>query len=69
MKLLMLFGNDIIDIIKVRKTKLTPSYLQDLKETLIVRNEESLNMASDMPQFALKLAAGKAGLNKDYTIV
>jgi len=54
MKLIMLFGNEIIDLIKIRKGKVSPSRLLTLKEKLITRNEESLNVATDEPQFALQ---------------
>ncbi len=53
MELIMLFGDEMIDKIKVnaRKAK-TPDYLLDLKEALIARNEENLNCCSDEPRFA-----------------
>ena len=69
MKLMMLFGNEIIDIIHIKKTRLTPSYLLNLKEMLIVRNEESLNTASDEPQFALKTISPQLGRSNDFVII
>lgn len=69
MKLMMLFGNEVIDIIKFRKTKLTPSYLLNLKEALIVRNEESLNIASDEPQFAIEKASAKVNAGSGFVFI
>lgn len=54
MKLMMLFGNEVIDLIKIRKAHISPARLLNLKEKLIVRNEESLNVATDEPKFALQ---------------
>ena len=54
MKLIMLFGNEVIDLIKIRKGKVSPSRLLSLKQRLITRNEENLNVATDVPQFALQ---------------
>ena len=54
MKLMMLFGNEVIDLIKIRKARISPTQLLNLKEKLIVRNEENLNVATDEPQFALQ---------------
>lgn len=54
MKLMMLFGNEVIDLIKIKKARISPARLLNLKEKLITRNEESLNVATDEPQFALQ---------------
>lgn len=69
MKLMMLFGKEIIDIININKAQLAPDHLLNAKETLIVRNEESLNAATDEPQFALKTTSAKADHNSDYVLV
>ena len=53
MKLILMFGDEIIDLIKIRKARLSPARLVSLMQKLIVRNEESLNVASDEPKFAL----------------
>ncbi len=61
MKLVMLFGNEVIDLIKIKKTDLTPSTLLNMQEALINRNEENLNFAFDEPHFGLqhRTARGK----------
>jgi hypothetical protein len=69
MKLMMLFGNEIIDIIKIRKTKVSPSDLLHLKEELIGRNEENLNVASDEPQFAIAKPVSKRSLDTSYVFI
>ena len=66
---MMLFGNEVIDIIRVKKLKLTPTNLLNLKEKLIVRNEESLNTASDEPQFAIANVSAKVNHSTDYTLI
>lgn len=69
MKLIMLFGNEIIDLIKIRKGKVSPSRLLTLKEKLITRNEESLNVATDEPQFALQEISVRNNTASNYIFI
>jgi len=69
MKLIMLFGNEIIDLIKIRKGKVSPSRLLNLKQKLITRNEESLNIATDEPQFALQEISARNRANNQYIFI
>lgn len=66
---MMLFGKEIIDLIDIKKAKPTPSYILNLKQALIMRNEESLNTASDEPQFAIENMAHKKNYTSDYVFV
>ena len=66
---MMLFGSEVIDIINIKKAKITPSYLLNLKQKLIVRNEESLNVASDVPQFALGNLSTKRSSKMNYILI
>jgi hypothetical protein len=65
----MLFGNEVIDLIKIRKSAVSPSRLLDLKEKLITRNEESLNIASDAPLFALQDLSAKRKSGSEYIFI
>jgi hypothetical protein len=69
MKLMMLFGNEIIDIIKIRKTKVSSADLLHLKEELIERNEENLNVATDEPQFAIVKPVSRRSIGADYVFI
>lgn len=69
MKLVLLFGNEVIDLIKVRKTHISPARLLNLKQKLIVRNEENLNIASDEPQFALQNISAKNVSANSYVFI
>lgn len=69
MNLLMLFGNEVIDLINIKKTNVTPTYLLDLKQELITRNEENLNTATDEPQFALGNISDDVKAKADYVFI
>ena len=66
---MMLFGNEVIDLIKIRKGKVSTSRLLNLKEKLITRNEESLNVATDEPQFALLDLSNRNNAATNYTFI
>jgi hypothetical protein len=69
MKLMMLFGNEIIDLIKIKKAMLTTTQLLNLKQKLILRNEENLNLATDVPQFALHIPSGRGKQRNEFQLV
>lgn len=69
MKLMMLFGNEVIDLIKIRKGTVSTARLMNLKERLINRNEESLNVAGDAPQFALHALSFKHGTATNFELI
>ncbi len=69
MKLMMLFGNEIIDLIKIRKANISPTRLLNLKQKLIVRNEENLNVATDEPKFALLDLSAKNKAQNNYIFI
>ena len=66
---MMLFGNEVIDLINVKKANLSPSQLLNLKQALILRNEENLNVATDEPQFALHTYPAKGKAASPYVLI
>jgi hypothetical protein len=69
MKLMMLFGNEIIDLIKINKAKLSTTQLLNLQQKLISRNEESLNLATDVPQFALHTPSARGKQGNEFILI
>jgi len=69
MKLMLLFGDEIIDLIKIRKANISPMRLLNLKEKLIVRNEENLNVACDEPKFALQYLSPRTRSASKYIFI
>lgn len=60
MRLIMLFGNEVIDQIMIDCNKLgKPGYISDLQEALIYRNEEMLECCADSPNFAIENVPSK----------
>lgn len=70
MELMMLFGDEVIDKIKVNSKKAkTPDYLACLQEELIERNEENLNVCRDEPHFVLYNIRPKANARSQRAYV
>lgn len=60
MRLLLLFGDAVVDQIKIDRNKYhLPGYIGDLQEALITRNEEMLECCADLPHFAIKTVPAK----------